>query len=91
MTLSSPESHLRGFASYAAFESCCIALFDLEPEDCRGLHDVLLKLQSLGLDPEETMNTWREKTCEENCRDLIRFLIHVDAMDLKTIQDQIAS
>jgi hypothetical protein len=91
--MTDPESELslKDFPSYEAFEDFSRSLFELEPEEHEGLYRVLLKLESIGEDPMEKMLSWKEDTCEKDCRNFIRFMIQIDEMDLDAFQEAMTS
>jgi hypothetical protein len=48
----------------------------------------LLKLQSIGQDAVQTMRVLKTNTDEQDCYELIRFMIQFDKMDMEDIQIQ---
>jgi hypothetical protein len=78
-----PDDELESFEDYQDFVTFTETLFKLQPSEYRGLYKVLQKLQSLGEDPKEVLHTWKQKTCQDECPDFIRFMIEVDNMDIK--------
>ncbi len=91
MILPESETTLKDFPSYEAFEEFTRALFDLEPEEYEGLYRVLHKLESIGENPKQRMLSWKQDTCERDCKSFIRFLIQLDEMDLAALQEAMAS
>ena len=78
-----PDDALESFEDYQDFVTFTETLFKLQPSEYQGLYKVLQKLQSLGEDPKEVLRTWKQKTCQEECPEFIRFMIEVDKMDIK--------
>ena len=77
-----PPSKLNGFKNYNDFLAFAKTLFSLDAGEYRGMFSVLVKLQSVGDDPIQTMLFWKNNTDEQDCHDLIRFMIQVESMDL---------
>jgi hypothetical protein len=82
---------LAGFDNYQEFLSFTKSLFQLKTEEYRGLFDVLVKLQSIGQDAIQTMMVLKNNTDEQDCHELIRFMIQFDRMDMGDIQTMLAS
>ena len=80
------QTGLSGFSDYREFLSFSKSLFRLNPEEYRGLFNVLLKLQSVGQDAVQTMLAMKSNTDEGDCYDLIRFMILFDSMDPGDLQ-----
>ena len=80
-----PDKTLNTFKDYGDFLNFSKALFKLSPEEYRVLYEVLLKLQSIGEDPIETMLTWRKHTCTDECPEFIRFMIQIDKMEIESL------
>ena len=78
-----PEDELKSFEDYQDFVTYTETLFKLQPSEYRGLYKVLQKLQSLGEDPKKVLRTWKQKTCQDECPEFIRFMIEVDQMDIQ--------
>jgi hypothetical protein len=78
-----PPSTVNGFDQYGDFLVFAKMLFDLKAGEYKALYKVLLKLQSVGEDPIQTMLQWKNRMDEKDCLDLIRFMIQVEAMDLE--------
>jgi hypothetical protein len=55
------------------------------------LFDVLIKLQSIGQDAIQTMSLLKSNTNEQDCYELIRFMIQFDSMDMEDIQTMLSS
>ena len=81
-TLTFPPGDLNTFQNYQDFLVFSKTLFELEPDEYRGLYHVLLKLQSIGEDPLKTMLRWKKHTCGKDCSEFIRFMIRVNGMDI---------
>ena len=79
------DKKLNDFKDYQDFLNFSKSLFKLSPDEYRGLYEVLLKLQSIGENPVETMLTWRKHTCTNECPDFIRFMIQIDNMEIKSL------
>lgn len=90
MTSPVSDGTLKDFHSYEAFEAFSRSLFELEPEEYEGLYRVMQKLESIGEDPVERMLSWKKDTCENDCTNFIRFMIHVDEMELDSLQVALA-
>jgi hypothetical protein len=82
------QAMLTGFNDYQEFLSFSKSLFKLNPEEYQGLFNVLLKLQSIGQDAVQTMRVLKTNTDEQDCYELIRFMIQFDKMDMEDIQIQ---
>lgn len=81
-----PPSKLNGFIDYRDFMLFAKTLFNLDANEYRGMFNVLVKLQSVGEDPIQTMLFWKNNTDEQDCHDMIRFMIQVECMDLEAFQ-----
>ena len=75
-------SKLEAFDEYKDFEAFCKNKFDLEPWEYRKLYEVLIKLESVGEDPVQSMGQWESSLSEQECLEFIRFMILVDSMDV---------
>ena len=82
-----PPQKLEGFESYEHFLKFAGELFTLETQEYKALYDVLLKLQAIGENPTETMKLWKKDTCWKDCPEFIRFMIQVDAMEIKDTEN----
>jgi hypothetical protein len=82
-----PSEKLDGFKDFDAFLAVTRKMFTLTPAEYRGMYQVLLKLQSIGQDPTETLQTWKNDTCGEDCPEFIRFMIQIDTMDMETLKE----
>ena len=82
---------LTGFNDYQEFLRFSRSLFHLNPEEYQGLYNVLLKLQSIGQDAIQTMRLLKRNNDEQDCYDLIRFMIQFDRMDMGDIQTMLSS
>ncbi|RJQ74387.1 MAG: hypothetical protein C4519_16830 [Desulfobacteraceae bacterium] len=78
---------LAAFDSYGAFLQYVQDRFDLKPGEHEALYDVLLKLQSVGEDPLQVIETCQFKMAEHDCLDMLRFMIHVDSLDIKELKN----
>lgn len=78
-----PPETLKDFNDYEDYRRFAETLFTLDAVEYRKLYDVLLKLQSIGEDPKETMIKWKKETCRKECPEFIRFMIQVDDMDIE--------
>jgi len=85
------QPKLTGFDDYQEFLSVSKSLFQLNPEEYQGLFNVLLKLQSIGQDAVQTMLVLKTNTDEQDCYELIRFMIQFDNMDMGDIQTILSS
>ena len=83
LSLQNPPVKLNNFNNYHDFLSYSKSLFNLEPDEHRGLYNVLLKLQGIDIDPVQMMSIWKNHSNEdeEDCHELIRLLIDIDSMD----------
>lgn len=79
------QTKLSGFDDYQEFLSFSQALFQLKPEEYQGFFNVLLKLESIGQDAVETMLLLQSNIDEQDCYELIRFMIQIDTMDMADI------
>ena len=85
------QPKLTGFDDYQEFLSFSKSLFQLKTEEYQGLFDVLVKLQSIGQDPIQTMLVLKSNTDEQDCYELIRFMIQFDSMDMGDIKTMLSS
>ena len=85
------QTKLTGFDDYQEFLSFSKSLFQLKMEEYQGLFDVLVKLQSVGQDAIQTMLVLKSNTDEQDCYELIRFMIQFDSMDMGDIKTMISS
>jgi hypothetical protein len=85
------QTKLSGFNDYREFLSFSKSLFQLKTEEYQGLFDVLVKLQSIGQDAIQTMLVLKSNTDEQDCHELIRFMIQFDSMDMGDIQTMLSS
>jgi hypothetical protein len=85
LSLQSPPFKLNNLNNYDDFLNYSKSLFNLEPDEHRGLYSVLLKLQSIDMDPFQIMDIWKNHSDEdeEDCHELIRLLIKIDNMDFE--------
>ena len=89
---SSPvQTKLTGFNDYQEYLGFSKSLFQLKPEEYRGLFNVLLKLESIGQNAVQTMLSLKSNTDENDCYELIRFMIQFDRMDMVDIQTMLYS
>jgi hypothetical protein len=79
------QTILSGFSDYREFLSFSKTLFQLKTEEHQGLFDVLLKLESIGQDAVETMLSLKSNADEQDCYELIRFMIQIDNLDMEDI------
>jgi hypothetical protein len=84
---SKPSTKLKGFKNYQDFLRYSRSLFVLKPAEYQGLYRILLKLQSVGEDPLQFMLSCKNNRDENDCKDLIRFMIYVENLDIEDIQD----
>ena len=85
------QTKLSEFNDYQEFLSFSKSLFQLKPNEYKGLFNVLLKLQSIGQDAVQTMRLLKSNTDEHDCYELIRFMIQFDSMDMGDIQTMLSS
>jgi hypothetical protein len=85
------QTKLTGFNDYQEFLSVSKSLFQLNSEEYQGLFNVLLKLQSIGQEAIQTMQLLKSSTDEDDCNELIRFMIQIDSMDMGEIQTMLSS
>ncbi|OQY10865.1 MAG: hypothetical protein B6I30_08140 [Desulfobacteraceae bacterium 4572_187] len=85
------QSKLTGFNDYQEFLSFSKSLFQLNSKEYKGLFSVLIKLQGMGQDAIQTMQLLKSSTDENDCNELIRFMIHFDSMDIGEIQTMLSS
>ncbi len=85
LSLHTPPVKLNNFNNYDDFLDYSKSLFNLEPDEHRGLYRVLLKLQGVDIDPVQIMRVWKNHSDEdeEDCHELIRLLIKIDNMDFE--------
>lgn len=91
METSLVQPKLTGFDDYQEFLSFSKSLFQLKMEEYQGLFDVLVKLQSIGQDAIQTMLVLKSNTDEQDCYELIRFMIQFDSMDMGDIKTMLSS
>lgn len=77
---------LEAFEDYDHYLRYTRDLFDLSPDEYAALFQVLLKLQSVGSDPVKTLQTCRFEMGNDDCLDMLKFMIYVDGLDLASIQ-----
>ena len=76
------RGQLEGFNDYEEYLDFSRSLFKLDPEEYYSLYKVLEKLQCIGEDPIKCMLFWRSSASENDCIELIRYLIKIDNIDL---------
>lgn len=81
-----PPTQLKGFATYEEFLDYASTRFALEPDEYEALFNVLLKLQSVGSDPRETMQDCQSQLADGECLDMLKFMIYVDGLDIKDLK-----
>jgi hypothetical protein len=86
----SVQTRLTGFSDYQEYLGFSKSLFQLKPEEYQGLFNVLLKLQSIGQDAAQTMLLLKSNADEDDCYELIRFMIQFDRMDMGDIQTMLS-
>ena len=74
------------FETYEAYLDYAKSLFDLEPQMYRVLFDVLVKLQSLGQDPLEALQTCKYHMAQNDCLDMLNFMMYIENLDLAGIK-----
>ena len=74
----SSTGKLVGFDDYSDFLDFSQSLYRLNPAEHQGLFKVLEKLQCIGEDPIKCMLFWRSNASENECVELIRYLIKID-------------
>jgi hypothetical protein len=79
------QTKLSGFSDYREFLSFSKTLFQLKTEEYQGLFDILLKLESIGQDAVETMLSLKSNADEQDCYELIRFMIQIDSLGMEDI------
>ena len=79
------QTKLSRFNDYRKFLSFSKSLFQLKTEEYQGLFDILLKLESIGQDAVETMLLLKSNADEQDCYELIRFMIQIDSLDMEDI------
>ena len=79
------QTELSGFSDYREFLSFSKTLFLQKTEEYQGLFDILLKLESIGQDAVETMLLLKSNADEQDCYELIRFMIQIDSLDMEDI------
>jgi hypothetical protein len=79
------QTKLSRFNDYREFLSFSKSLFQLNTEEYQGLFDILLKLESIGQDAVETMLLLKSNADEQDCYELIRFMIQIDSLDMEDI------
>jgi hypothetical protein len=84
-TTATVQTKLSGFNDYKEFLSVSKSLFQLKAEEYQGLFDILLKFESIGQDALETMLLLKSNADEQDCHELIRFMIHIDRLDVEDI------
>lgn len=82
-----PLEQLNAFESYDAYLSFVKDRFDLKAGEHEALYAVLLKLQHVGADPIKTMEECRFKMAKHDCLDMLRFMIHIENLDLDDLKE----
>lgn len=85
-TLGPIPRKLEAFEDYDDYLRYTRDLFDLTPDEYAALFQVLVKLESVGTDPLETLRTCRSEMGTDDCLDMLKFMIYVDGLDLAAIQ-----
>ena len=83
------ENKLIGFEDYDSFVRYTQTLFNLEPDQYQALFKVLLKLQSLGQKPVKVLQECKNLQGDNDCLDMLKFMIYVDGMDLAGIKESL--
>lgn len=84
-TTAAVQTKLSGFNDYREFLSFSKSLFQLKTEEYQGLFGILLKLESIGQNAVETMLLLKSNADEQDCYELIRFMIQFDSLDMEDI------
>lgn len=82
-----PKPKLRKFDSYSDFLNYSESMFDLTPEEHRSLFKVLVKLESVGEDAMDTIDNCKFEWGDEDCLDLIKFMIQVEALNMADLSE----
>jgi len=82
-----PREALQGFDGYEAFVAYVQERFELKPGELEALHDVLVKLQHVGISPLQAMEDCKTKMAGHDCLDMLRFMIYVDGLDLAQLKE----
>jgi len=82
-----PVEKLEAFESYTDFLRYVEARFDLRPGEPEALYSVLVKLQNVGADPLKAMEDCIYKMAKHDCHDMLRFMMHVENMDLAALKE----
>ena len=80
-----PSAKLDGFDNYGDYLEVAKSLVDLEPQMYGVLYNVLVKLQSLGQDPLEVLQSCRYRMARNDCVDMLKFMIYIENLDLAEI------
>lgn len=84
-----PERRLVAFENFAAYLEYSQQLFDLTAAEHEALFDVLVKLQSIGEDPVQTLHECKFNMEEKDCLDMLKFMIQIESMDLETVKKMV--
>jgi hypothetical protein len=82
-----PVEKLEAFKTYAEFLSYLEQRFDLKPGEHEALYSVLVKLQNVGADPLKAMDDCRQKMAKTDCLDMLRFMMHIENMDIADLKE----
>lgn len=77
---------LEAFDDYDHYLRYTRDLFDLTPDEYAALFQVLVKLESVGSDPLETLKTCRFEMETDDCLNMLKFMMYVDGLNLSTIK-----
>ncbi|MEJ2039815.1 MAG: hypothetical protein P8X55_12925 [Desulfosarcinaceae bacterium] len=80
---------LRTFEDYDDYLRYASDLFDLTPDEYAALFQVLVKLQSVGSDPLEALQTCRFEMEAGDCLDMLKFMMYVDGLDMAKIKEMV--
>ena len=78
-----PPTQLKEFEDYQDFLNYSRSLFDLRQDEHKGLYNVLLKLQGVGVDAVRSMDTWQKDMDKDEYQEFIRLMIQVDDMPIE--------
>jgi hypothetical protein len=78
---------LEAFDTYDHYLRYARDLFDLTPDEHAALFQVLVKLESVGSDPMETLHTCRFDMETDDCLSMLKFMMYVDGLDLLALKE----
>ena len=81
-----PPTQLIGFEGYEDFLKFAKNRFALQPTEYEALYNVLLKLQSVGVDPLKAMQDCQSQLLDGECLDMLKFMMFIDGLEMKDLK-----